>query len=90
MPALPRARRLAAAALAALALLLAGGAPAPPAEASGSPSAVAACRTATIGGHRRCIAPGQFCARRYERDYRRYGYTCAKRDRNGRYHLRRR
>lgn len=35
------------------------------------PVAQAACKKATIGGQSRCIARGQFCARRYERDYRR-------------------
>ena len=39
------------------------------------PSAIQ-CRSAIIGGQRKCIAAGQFCANRYERDYNRYGYTC--------------
>jgi hypothetical protein len=47
----------------------------------------AACQSARIGGRSRCIAAGQFCARASQRDYRRYGYSCSKRDRNGRYHL---
>ena len=38
----------------------------------------------------KCIAAGQFCSRRNEGDYRGYGYTCNNRDRNGRWHLRRR
>jgi hypothetical protein len=38
--------------------------------------AATACKSATIGGRHKCIAAGQFCAKRYERDYRRYGYTC--------------
>jgi hypothetical protein len=25
--------------------------------------------------------------RKYQRDYKRYGYSCSKRDRNGHYHL---
>lgn len=53
-----------------------------------SPIAQAACKRATIGGQSRCIARGQFCARQYERDYNRYGYSCSNRDRNGRWHLR--
>jgi hypothetical protein len=59
----------------------------PSSGASTSPQAQTACKKATIGGKRKCIAAGQFCARRYENDYNRYGYTCSKRDRNGRYHL---
>lgn len=60
-----------------------------PAFAADSPTAQIACKRATIGGVRKCIAAGQFCARRYESDYNRYGYTCSKRDKNGRYHLKR-
>lgn len=51
------------------------------------PVAHAACMRATIGGQSRCIARGQYCARRYQRDYRRYGFSCSKRDSRGRYHL---
>lgn len=76
-----------------LALLLAAGAvlavpvAAPPAGAHGGLIAQAACSNARIGGQSKCIARGQYCARRYQRDYRRYGLTCSKIDRNGRYHL---
>ncbi|MDO8189551.1 hypothetical protein Q5424_27710 [Conexibacter sp. JD483] len=42
------------------------------------PVAQIPCKKATIGGQPRCIARGQFCAHRYERDYRRYGYSCSK------------
>lgn len=49
--------------------------------------AQSACTRATIGGRTKCIARGQFCARSHARDYRRYGLSCTKRDRNGRYHL---
>ncbi len=52
-----------------------------------SPQAHIACTYATIGGQRRCIAAGEFCARAHQRDYERHGYSCSKRDRNGRYHL---
>lgn len=52
-----------------------------------TPIAQIACVHAKIGGKRKCIARGQYCARRYERDYERYGYTCSKRDRRGRWHL---
>lgn len=53
-----------------------------------APLAQAACVHAKIGGKRKCIARGQYCARRYERDYERYGFTCSHRDRRGRWHLR--
>jgi hypothetical protein len=76
--------------LAALAVAgaLAAGAPVAtvPAQPNG-PEAHASCKRAVIGGHRKCIARGQYCSRRYQRDYHRYGYSCSKRDRNGRYHL---
>lgn len=52
------------------------------------PAATIACKHAKIGGKSKCIARGQYCARRYERDYERYGLHCTKRDANGRYHLR--
>jgi hypothetical protein len=58
-----------------------------PVTATAAPQAHVACSYAKIGGQRRCIAAGQFCARSYQRDYKRYGYSCSKRDRNGRYHL---
>ena len=58
------------------------------AHAPATPIAQAACVHAKIGGQRKCIARGQYCARRYERDYERYGFTCSKRDRRGRWHLR--
>jgi hypothetical protein len=65
--------------------------PAAPAAVAdrGGPIASAACTHATIEGQSKCIARGQFCAHnsRAERDYRKYGFTCSKRDRNGRYHL---
>lgn len=56
---------------------------------SGGPVAHIACTQAVIEGDSKCIAAGQFCRRssRARRDYRRYGYDCTKRDRNGRYHL---
>lgn len=57
-------------------------------QPTAAPIAQAACVHAKIGGKRKCIARGQYCARRYERDYERYGFTCSKRDRRGRWHLR--
>lgn len=59
-----------------------------PHQQTAAPIAQAACVHARIGGKRKCIARGQYCARRYERDYERYGFTCSKRDRRGRWHLR--
>lgn len=78
--------RRAAAVLAGIALFVA----VPTAASTASPStpiARAACTHATIGGKTKCIARGQFCARRYASQYRRYGLKCTKRDANGRYHL---
>ena len=42
---------------------------------------------AVIHGQEKCLRRGEFCTRKYQRDYKRYGYSCSKRDRNGRYHL---
>jgi hypothetical protein len=42
---------------------------------------------AVIHGKEKCLRRGEFCTRRYQHDYQRYGYSCSKRDRNGRYHL---
>lgn len=82
-------KRFAAAAVAAAAIAF--GPAVPAAVASPEPvQAQIACKQARIGGQSKCIAAGQFCARRYERDYRRYGYSCAKRDRRGNWHLVRR
>lgn len=58
----------------------------PVAQARGT-TASAACTRAKIGGQSKCIGRGQFCARSHRKDYRRYGLSCTKRDRNGRYHL---
>jgi hypothetical protein len=60
-----------------------------PAYAGQSPTAHAACQRATIKGQTKCIGRGQFCAHdaRAQRDYRRYGFSCSKRDANGRWHL---
>jgi hypothetical protein len=56
-------------------------------QAKPTPLASIACKHARIGGKSKCIARGQYCARRYERGYERYGYHCTKRDSRGRYHL---
>jgi hypothetical protein len=31
---------------------------------------------AVIGGVQKCLRRGEFCAHRYDRQYRRYGYRC--------------
>jgi hypothetical protein len=51
--------------------------------------AAARCKYVKIGGKRRCLAPGKFCTRQWEKTYRRHGFTCSYLDRNDRYHLRR-
>jgi hypothetical protein len=35
---------------------------------------------AVIGGQVKCLRAGQFCAHRYDRQYRRYGYRCIRYD----------
>ncbi|HEX8086870.1 MAG TPA: hypothetical protein VF529_21475 [Solirubrobacteraceae bacterium] len=42
---------------------------------------------AVINGAHKCLRRGQYCARRADRQYHRYGFHCHKRDRNGDYHL---
>jgi hypothetical protein len=44
-------------------------------------------RHAVINGSEKCLRRGQFCARAADRQYRRYGYRCTKRDARGNYHL---
>ncbi len=58
--------------------------------ASTSPQAVAAkaCRYGKIGGHRKHLCRGQYCSRAHARQYRKYGFSCSKRDRRGSWHLR--
>src|SRR4051812_32224036 len=60
----------------------------PQGAATAQPVARVACTHARIGGQSKCIAPGQYCPRRYQRQYLRYGLSCSKLDSNGRYHLR--
>ncbi len=72
-----------------------GGLPAAvPAVSSANPPLAIAAKTcssgyahAVIGRQHKCLQRGQYCARRYNRQYRRYGYRCARRDSYGRYHL---
>ena len=45
-----------------------------------SPIARTACSRdvpATIGGAHKCLGAGEYCARRYERQYERYGFVCS-------------
>ena len=42
---------------------------------------------AIIGGEHKCLRRGQYCAKRYKSQYKRYGFTCA-RDSSGVYRLR--
>jgi hypothetical protein len=69
------------------AALIGGGPGASASTASSSGTAHASCKRATIGGKRKCVARGQYCSRSHQSDYRRYGYSCSRRDRNRRYHL---
>jgi hypothetical protein len=48
----------------------------------------AACTSAVIGGKRTCLAAGQSCAHKYERQYERKGFTC-KRNSRGQWRLKR-
>lgn len=48
--------------------------------------AAAACKKAKVGGQTKCLGRGQFCAPRYQSDYRRAGFRCAP-DGNGRNRL---
>ncbi len=64
------------AALATVALVFAlGGAP-----SSAQPVARVACTRdtpAVIGGAHKCLGAGEYCAKRYERQYERYGFECS-------------
>ena len=42
---------------------------------------------AVINGAEKCLRRGQFCARASDRQYRRYGFRCTRRDAGGRYQL---
>lgn len=83
-------RRYLATAAAVLGLAFVGGLPA---GASARPIAVAAktCGAgyvhAVIGGSQKCLRRGEFCAHRYARQYRRYGFSCTSTDARGNYHL---
>jgi len=44
-------------------------------------------RHGVIGGAQKCLRAGEFCAHRYDSQYRRYGYRCVRRDARNNYHL---
>jgi hypothetical protein len=54
----------------------AGHAPAPRAFAARTCSA--GYKHAVIGGQQKCLHAGEFCAHRYDSQYRRYGYRCTR------------
>lgn len=64
-----------------------------PTAAPATPVATSAktCRSgyvhAVIGGSEKCLRRGEFCAHRLDRQYRRYGFHCTRRDSRGSYHL---
>ena len=46
------------------------------------------CVYGRIGGVTKCLRAGEYCARRYRRQYLRYGFKCNERDDRGDWHLR--
>jgi hypothetical protein len=82
-------RRLAALAVAAVVVSAApvfDGSPVAPTNAAAK-SCRAGYTHAVINGAEKCLHRGEFCARAADRQYRRYGFRCTKRDATGRYHL---
>lgn len=80
-------RRFAAVA-AVLSLLGAASAAAPAGPASAFAKSCGAGWThAAINGEEKCLRRGQFCARRADGQYHRYGFHCHRRDGRSRYHL---
>ncbi len=75
------------------ALALAAPIAAPATAPASAPIAVAAksCSAgythAVISGAEKCLRRGQYCAHASDRQYRRYGLRCIKRDSRGSYHL---
>jgi hypothetical protein len=87
-----RVRRLLVASAAALGIAAAAPVIAPAASPSiQSPVVTKTCsggfRHGVIGGAEKCLRAGEFCARRFDRQYRRYGYRCVSTDARGSYHL---
>jgi opacity protein-like surface antigen len=78
------------AAIAAASIAAASPAAAPahtPVSAVASKTCSSGWKHAVIGGTQKCLRRGQFCAHRYDRQYRRYGYRCRQQDARGNYHL---
>jgi hypothetical protein len=64
---------------AALTVALTAGAP--------GPAAAKSCTRAKVDGKRVCLSPGDRCKRTNQKQYRRYGLSCSRRDSRGRYRL---
>jgi hypothetical protein len=62
------------------------GSPVAPASATAK-TCSAGFKHAVINGAQKCLRRGEFCAAAADRQYRRYGFRCTRRDANGRYHL---
>jgi hypothetical protein len=77
--------RLAALAIAVTALAAAPAHGTPPAPIAKTCSA--GFKHAVINGAEKCLRRGEFCAHAADRQYRRYGYRCTRRDARGYYHL---
>jgi hypothetical protein len=56
------------------------------AQASVAKASCANGKMATIAGKRTCLAPHRSCSHKYERQYKKQGYSCVK-DKQGRYRL---
>lgn len=83
-------RKFVVAAIAAVSLAAAGPASAPAqpfVSATVAKSCASGWKHAVIGGAEKCLRRGQFCARRSDRQYHRYGFHCHRRDARGNYHL---
>ena len=55
---------------------------APQAQAAALKTCSSGWKHAVIGGEHKCLRAGQFCARRYDAQYRSYGYRCVRYDAN--------
>jgi len=71
--------------IAALALGVAVPAAQAPAQPASGPSVAFVAKTcgagytpAKIGGKKKCLRRGQFCAKAYKKQYKKYGFKCAK------------
>jgi uncharacterized membrane protein len=62
-----------------IAIALAAPAASASARPDHGPTATAArCKTVTIGGHKTCLAVGRSCQHKYQKQYVRYGFSCAR------------